>query len=850
MATIARKDKKDNKGLVINTLVVRKLNRSAIDVGQWRTALKAADNDRRQKLYDLYEDILLDPVLSTSIEKRINAITNAELRFMKDEKPLPEMEDLIDSPVFEELLTEIMNARFWGKSVIELDFSSGLLQVYNIPRQHIYVQKGLIVINPGDEVGIPYRGDDFFLEAGKDKEFGQILRAAPYVIYKRGDFGDWAEFAELFGMPFKKGSYSAQDDKSRELLEEALELSGGKSWIVHPKETDIELVESKTSGNGVLYDLLRKACNEEILISILGQTMTTINGSSKSQSETHKEVEESINKADRRFVQRILNTELLPRLEKRGYPVNGGWFTFIEAGESLSMMDMMEIHTKFKNDLKLEIDDDFLYDTYGIPRPEGVQKKASTTKPDDVPAGKKVQDKKMSDDEQSFWTKLKEGLESFFVSAPREGASALEDGDHHIHYDLVDLPGFNIEGLAKRVATGEDYFDPDLFYYTSDQLLKAIHAGFSEQNFADIGIEYGYTPDAFKTAMEMNLFRFSAAKTLAEVQKLNEAFRGSKGWYDFLTKARDISGEFNETWLQTEYNTAYLTAESSAAYYRLLAQQDIFPYWQYITINDAKVRLEHRKLHNLVLACTDKLWEKIYPPNGWNCRCRVKPLMKHEAAGIDLKLERKKVDEYFETDEWKSAKAQGWGVNRALTAEVFQANQMYIRKFPNRAASYLDKLTAEKWGCSTVPKLKAAAKTTMPVTENSAEAIWNAESSEGIIRLKNYDGRSLELSKKTFSHHTTKSSNRIALWDGLKEALLDPDEVFLNNYHSRLYDNYVLVKYYRDKVIIANCRVENNKLALKTWYEMQTTQPSNKKIDLNKLWQMHRHGLLIKKPDR
>jgi Mu-like prophage protein gp29 len=375
MATIARKDKKDNKGLVINTLVVRKLNRSALDVGQWRTALKAADNDRRQKLYDLYEDILLDPVLSTSIEKRINAITNAELRFMKDEKPLPEMEDLIDSPVFEELLTEILNARFWGKSVIELDFSSGRLQVYNIPRQHIYVQKGLIVINPGDEVGIPYRGDDFFLEAGKDKEFGQILRAAPYVIYKRGDFGDWAEFAELFGMPFKKGSYSAQDDKSRELLEEALELSGGKSWIVHPKETDIELVESKTSGNGVLYDLLRKACNEEILISILGQTMTTINGSSKSQSETHKEVEESINKADRRFVQRILNTELLPRLEKRGYPVNGGWFTFIEAGESLSMMDMMEIHTKFKNDLKLEIDDDFLYDTYGIPRPEGVQKR-------------------------------------------------------------------------------------------------------------------------------------------------------------------------------------------------------------------------------------------------------------------------------------------------------------------------------------------------------------------------------------------------------------------------------------------------------------------------------------------
>lgn len=57
-----------------------------------------------------------------------------------------------------------------------------------------------------------------------------------------------------------------------------------------------------------------------------------------------------------------------------------------------------------------------------------------------------------------------------------------------------------------------NYFDQGLFYYTSDNLLRAIRKGFLKENFTDIGIEYGFTPDAFKTAMEINLFHFSASR--------------------------------------------------------------------------------------------------------------------------------------------------------------------------------------------------------------------------------------------------------------------------------------------------------------------------------------------------
>ncbi len=394
-----------------------------------------------------------------------------------------------------------------------------------------------------------------------------------------------------------------------------------------PKVTDVTIQESSTRGNGDLFNNMRIACNQEILIGILGQTMTTIDGSSKSQSETHKEIEEATNKSDRRFVQRILNTEFLPRLEKRGFPVKGGWFTFPDAGETLSTKDQIEIHDVFMNKLGLEIDEDFLYDFYGVPKPagqkssgkegEGNKKKKKKTKAAEQKEGNDLVDQ----GDTSLLKYLIDKLASFFVSAPAQGAFR-SGGDLPTLSDLPALPEFNIESLLLDVTEGKAYFSPGLFHHTADALLKALRAGFSEQNFA-VDIEYGFTPVAYKTAMEMNLFRFSAAKTLAEIQQLNEGFRASKGWPDFLEKAKEFSGQFNKAWLEAEYTTAYLTAESSATYFRLLAKQNIFPFWQYVTVDDEKVREEHRKLHNIILPSNDRFWEKIYPPNGWRCRCRV-----------------------------------------------------------------------------------------------------------------------------------------------------------------------------------------------------------------------------------
>lgn len=411
---MAKKTTTQEPTVLVTQLIIKPAQRSKTDIDTWRTALASAERDRRTTLYDLYEDILLDNFLADAIEKRIEAITNADIVFATREgESVEEIDNLIDTSEFESLLKEIMSARFWGCAMMQVDFTpEKKLCMWGVPKKHIRPKDRMIAFEQSDETGYPTAGDDRFIFVGDNKNLGLILKACPYVIYKRGGFGDWAQFAELFGMPFRKATYDGYDDNARILLEKAMDAAGSASYAVVPKGTDFEIMDPKSQGNGQLYKLLRDACNEEILVGMLGQTMTTQNGSSRSQSETHMDVQKNKHKSDRRFVQRILNEYLVPLLEKRGFPVKEGWFSFPEKGESIGLKDRIEIDTKLAD--VIDIPEDYYYETYGIPKPKEGEK-----------AGEKPGKRPDTGNDKTSKS-LMAKIESFFVKALRDrGAEDL-----------------------------------------------------------------------------------------------------------------------------------------------------------------------------------------------------------------------------------------------------------------------------------------------------------------------------------------------------------------------------------------------------------------------------------------
>lgn len=62
------------------------------------------------------------------------------------------------------------------------------------------------------------------------------------------------------------------------------------------------------------------------------------------------------------------------------------------------------------------------------------------------------------------------------------------------------------------------------------------------------------------------------------------------------------------------------------------AQRDVFPFWQYGTFEDARVRPSHAALDGIVLPADHPFWADHFPPWEWGCRCLVTPISAREAA--------------------------------------------------------------------------------------------------------------------------------------------------------------------------------------------------------------------------
>lgn len=87
----------------------------------------------------------------------------------------------------------------------------------------------------------------------------------------------------------------------------------------------------------------------------------------------------------------------------------------------------------------------------------------------------------------------------------------------------------------------------------------------------------------------------------------------------------------------------------AAANWRIMDQQrHLFPWWQYRSMGDGRVRATHSALDQIVLAHDSPFWETHFPPWEPMCRCQVVPLSDYDVDGIreadkDLPEEKKRV---------------------------------------------------------------------------------------------------------------------------------------------------------------------------------------------------------------
>lgn len=91
--------------------------------------------------------------------------------------------------------------------------------------------------------------------------------------------------------------------------------------------------------------------------------------------------------------------------------------------------------------------------------------------------------------------------------------------------------------------------------------------------------------------------------------------------------------------LQTIYRTNMQSAYMAGRYHQMVQGAASHPYWQYIAVMDSKTRPSHGSMNGRVFRWDDPVWQFAYPPNGYNCRCRVVALSQADVDRRGLTVE-------------------------------------------------------------------------------------------------------------------------------------------------------------------------------------------------------------------
>lgn len=351
------------------------------DIRDWRNAWQMAVNTERpyrNALYDIYTDVLADAHVSGAIEQRKKMVLQKEFKIVNAKSGEEEKDayPIFDTSWFYHLLELVLDARFWGHSLVQLgdpvqhtNGSYRFADVQLVPRKHVIPEFGLITREPGDEPnkGFSYRKPPFnnwLIEAGNPSELGLLLKCTPHAISKKNMAAFWDQFGEIFGMPIRIANTTTTDPKEIANIDNMMESMGAKAWARFNELTEITFQETKHTDAFNVYDKRIERSNSELSKLILGQTMTMDNGSSQSQSETHLKVLNNIVDSDADMLRNVINDQLLPLCAMHGIAPDGLRFDW-DKPLGYTASEQIQLEQMLLN--RYAIDPKYFSEKYNIP---------------------------------------------------------------------------------------------------------------------------------------------------------------------------------------------------------------------------------------------------------------------------------------------------------------------------------------------------------------------------------------------------------------------------------------------------------------------------------------------------
>jgi len=811
---------------IINKIVNEFKDRSRKQIKQWRNSMTSAEDPENPRWYmmqDMYDDAI-DAHLASVIDIRKMTTTNHRFYVVdkKSGEQLEEQTQLLDKKWFFDFMDYALDAIFKKYTLIQILKGLEEPQISFIPRRNVCPQFKRVYVEVSGDSAIDYSAETDVIEINHHSSFGILNDVIPNYIWKKNAMQAWAEFGEKFGMPLISATTPNVKDVPR--IEAMLKKIGEAAQAVLPNGTTIQVHDLANAGNTkAVYESQGNFHDLQISKRILGGTMVSDNGASRSQSEVHERtLDDKISVADQRFFRFVVNDQLFPILQSLGFPFDNTRMKFqFDETESLSLTEHWKIVSEASE--KFEFDDkgvEWIAKTFNLPI-IGIKAIAPV-------------DKNKTNANASFnaATSMRAMAVACNISLPEYPVM-----NHPVaagsNKSLMDqLSGFDVQ-IAKYL------YNDNITEAERERLLKGkriaeeLRSGLFS-GWGDRRTEVAWNaPDHRALAMmEMNLFHFSEAKGRAEVLLLNRLLIDKekneiRSESDFINQAKKINSAFNETYLATERDFSIATGQNSARYLEFMSEKNQIGHWEYQTVGDDHVRDEHATLDGRVFSLDDVAARRLIPPNGYKCRCEG--IQSVGKPGDKLMSGKDALPIAFPT----TKQMELFGINRADKGVVFRENQMYLGTLKDAdgkksVGKNINDYSFANYGLTKLKDLRDSLKSLKldaTITPGNVGELFKENAGKGLMGFEDYLKRKLVLKKETFNSHTVgkhvqESENRHQLFAHLTDILNDPDEVYMRNYKTGK-EQIRYLKFYKDNVVIIDTEITDDGLEITTWYNLR-----------------------------
>jgi hypothetical protein len=211
-----------------------------------------------------------------------------------------------------------------------------------------------------------------------------------------------------------------------------------------------------------------------------------------------------------------------------------------------------------------------------------------------------------------------------------------------------------------------------LYLDIADYLTGGVYKGYGN---TISGVEFNSPDYVMLKALKENIHLFSAAKTFNYVLDTeNLIVQGNEviPFKEFKTRAQSIFKEYNETWLETEYNTAIGQAQAARAWTDF-SEDAVLKYMLTDGVEHAEVCLS---MQGVTRKKDDPIWLKNAPKNHFGCLCYLD-------AAYDNK-EKKLPSGIPEPQE-------GFDHNPGIVKEIFTEKHPYFTEIPRQYKAFAKK---------------------------------------------------------------------------------------------------------------------------------------------------------------